>query len=409
MAIGSAIIGAGASLLGSRSQRRAQQDAINAATTELAPFSVTGPGGLGVDFGQRRPTAGAGLTGFGGFAGFGIPGLNMSPAIINQIRQAQGLDPIPVTGGPLSGPEPGGIVPSGQGINIDLGDLEPIRGGLVNFGQNQLGNLGGSPGLDLLTRLTGGSVRTTGQGFQDALTQGFQTGLQDQLAGLAGGAFGDVGSAAGAADRQLQAFRAAAQPANQRAVNSTLQNLFNTGRLGTTGGANIIGSLAEAQNRQDLDFQLAAGQEGRAAQQIAFNLGSGFLGNLNQTRGLQDQLLQSAFGRFNQTQGLAADLIGRQQQFRGGELGLLMNALQGQGGLFTQGLDAFQAALAASQAQANARVGAGSNIARIASGANFGASPLTGIGNALLSNAGNIGSFFERFRQSQQPDPFPII
>jgi hypothetical protein len=96
---------------------------------------------------------------------------------------------------------------------------------------------------------------------------------------LIGGAEGvPMGNAQQARDAALANFRAQALPENQRAVNTAFTRLFSEGRLGSTGGANILGRLAEAQNQQDLGFQLAAGQEGRA--EMGANLGAlqGYLG-----------------------------------------------------------------------------------------------------------------------------------
>jgi len=294
-------------------------------------------------------------------------------------------------------------------IQTGLGDREPARAALVDLANQGLGRAGlqqGLPGnvqnaargltsahrsqqegLDLQQMLTGNALSGNNALFQSRLAEGFQTGEQ-------------------ARDAALENFRAQALPSQQRAVNSTLTNLFGTGRLGTTGGSNVVGRLAEAQNQQDLQFQQAAQAEGRAAQTTS------------------DQLLQSAFGRFGQTQQLASDLgqrqfsgatnfLGAQQglagftnQLRQQDLQLALQALQGEGALQSQSLDNFGAVLAAGQAEANAQVGAGSNIAQIASNPNFGASPFTGLGTAITNNAQQIGG---TLKDIFSPKPSPSI
>lgn len=78
------------------------------------------------------------------------------------------------------------------------------------------------------------------------------------------------------ASQYTQNLRAGAQPENQRAVNSTVQGLFNGGRLGSTGGADILGRLGETQNQQDLGFQKAGMDYAGSEQNRLAGLGSQF-------------------------------------------------------------------------------------------------------------------------------------
>src|SRR5690606_2609696 len=73
-------------------------------------------------------------------------------------------------------------------------------------------------------------------------------------------------------------LRAQALPGQQRAVNSAMDRLFASGRLGTTGGAQQMEALANAQNQQDLQFQLAGLEAGRALQSDALARAMGAFG-----------------------------------------------------------------------------------------------------------------------------------
>ena len=388
-----AVIGGGLSLLGGRQQRRAQERALRQATTELQPFTTQGPGGIGT---LLNPFTGQVNIGLG----------QLQPAF-------EGLTGLATRQLGRTGVAPGTLFPalqtSQQFAGLARQGIDPALGGLsaLETGAGQV--LGGSLGQ-----------------FGDRLSQGFQQGLTGEAFGAAGQQLADA-SVTGSEARQqtLDQLRAQALPEQERATSRLLTDLFGTGRLGTTGGANIVGRLAEAQNQQDLGFQLAAGAEGRAAQAQAAGLASQFAGLGSGLAGQQEALLQGAFGRFGQTANLAADLnerrfrrglestglqagllqqlfqqqtgiAGQEQALRGGELGLALQALQGAGGLQQLGLDQFGAGLAAAQAQANARIGAGSNIAQIASNPNFGASPLSTLGGALVENTQGISDFFGR-------------
>jgi hypothetical protein len=449
---GLGIGGAALGFFGSREQSRALEDAAGRATTELSPFNIFTPGGGFAGFGDFTvprfvgdvPGAATGPIRGGGFidlpftpgggrfrnpgAGVRVPGIRDLPS---GFLTAAGL--------------PAGFNPAnidGQNIGIGLGDVEPARSGLVNLanlGIAQAG-AGGLPsnvaGADLLVRqalgiapdqaLSGLSTLESGvgevlgasqRGFGDLLSQGFRRGFSGEAFDAARQQFGDAGiTGQQATDTALAALRARALPENERAVAGTLDRLFAGGQLGTTGGANILGRLAESQNQQDLGFQLAALEEGRRARESSLGLARGFSDIGTGTTALGESLLQGAFGRFATTAGLGADLntqrfqrsllgtqfgtdllqrnfqnqitlAGLPQSLRAGDLNFALQALTGQGALQSQGLDSFGAALAAAQAQANARIGAGSNLAAFAENPNFGASPFTGIGDALTAFA----------------------
>jgi len=333
-----------------------------------------------------------------------------------------------------------------------LGDREPARAGLVDFANMKLldagyghdalpGNVqdadsiaqqqlldplhtGAEQGLNLLSGTAGVALGGNFQQFGDRLTNGFREGFSGQAFDASANQMGIANSSPQAAtDAALANFRAQAMPENQRAANSALSRLFSTGRLGTTGGANQYGRLVEAQDRQDLQFQQAALNEGRAVQSQAANLSTGFQNQGTVNTSLGEQLLSGAYSRFGDTLGLAGDLnqsrftrgaaaadfgragaqtnlqnqiglSGLGQQLQGGDLTLALQALQGEGALQQQSRDQIATALNVGVSQANAEIGAGSNLAALAQNPNFGASPLTAIGGAIANNSGSIGNFF---------------
>lgn len=410
--------------------------------------------------GSVRPGVSQALTGSApqtaatGFDASILNGLNIPPAAIAAINAAQadndrlraglsnterfgyGVSPSRITSGE-----------AGQSIFTGLGDLEPSRQGLVALAGQQIGRAGQGggvpgniqaagdlatqaaflqPGLDLNTlfALESGAGQSFGTTLGDFLgsRSGFQTGLQNSafqgatnLANIAGQ------DPQAIADQRLALLRQQAAPFEERAFSSLQENLFGTGRLGTTGGALQTEAFARGLGQADLERQLAASAEGRAFQTQALQGSQGLAGLGTGVAGLQDQLIQSAFNRFNTTAGLASDLSNTRvnRNFQGAnfqqnalqqllqnqislagvgrslqqsDLNLATQALQAQGGLNDQSIANFQAALAAAQAQANARIGAGSNIANFTSNTNFGVKEdtLGGIFGAIGKNAPGI-------------------
>lgn len=465
----------GAAALASRDNSRAldaQRDAIAASTTELQPFNLIGPGGQFAGIGSASPfntsnitqnpaffnfaslLGGAGGAGFspsagsvlpggtGGLVGgrqfldqFGRPQTDLSSLSATDRLAAQGFrDQSLLQSFNLGGPAQEVFNREGQTIFTGLGDLDPARAGLVGLATQSIGRAGLSGGLPsnvaqannaFLGNLFSGDLNALQQGAGQAFGASladfgaarspFQQGLQDAAFGGAQNLASIAGQDPQAvAQQRLDLLREQARPFEERQFAGLQENLFGTGRLGTSGGALQTEAFARGLAQADLDRQLAASAEGRAFQNQALQGAQGLSGIGTGVRSLQDQLLQSAFGRFQGTAGLAADLTGQRsgllqqnlqnqiglaglgQQLQSGQLGLALQALQAQGGLNTQALANFQAALAASQAQANARIGAGSNIAQIASNPNFGQG--SGIGTTLLAgianNAGSIANLF---------------
>jgi hypothetical protein len=252
--------------------------------------------------------------------------------------------------------------------------------------------------------------------------QGFDTTYQDVLSNL----------------------RQQAAPFEERQLNQLQNDLFGSGRLGTTGGALQTEAFARGLGQADLQRQLSARNEARAVQDQALAQAQGLAGLGSGVRGLDDQLLSSAFGRFNQTAQLAQNL-GQQrfgnsillnqqgyeralqglntsmqlQQFPGQlqqqQLNLALQNLQGASGIRTGALELFQAGLAAEQAAANARIGAASNQARIVGSENYttradaNAQLFSGLANAIggSSSGGYLQALQGLFSRSPTPSNTP--
>lgn len=171
-----------------------------------------------------------------------------------------------------------------------LGSLQ--QGFFGNSGNflNNLGNLSQTGGINPL--LSGAlsqyynSVPNANPQGQQQLANGMLTGqgTQGQLGGMfagsAAGALGQLGSfdpsSYGANYANLLGQQQA--PANTLAANSLAQNLFNTGNLGSTGGANQFGQLQQSQQNQWVGDQLAGQQLGLQQQQTLGSL-AGLFGN----------------------------------------------------------------------------------------------------------------------------------
>lgn len=289
--IGAAIGGAvaiGGAALSSRSQDKASKRAAEAA--EFRPFAIN--------------TSGTNT-------GFDLRDNSLTSVLNPQLQTASNIASSGVAGGLLAGTTGTDrnaqrqIFQQGRGQQ-GLG-LRNVPGAFNDFNSQLLGQQGDLAGLQQgFAGQLGGAQQGAQFGTNTALLQG---------AGLLGQDFGQL-----RAD-QLNTFRQQAQPENQRAVNSTLQNLFGTGRLGTTGGANVIGRLAEAQNQQDLGFQNAATQTAQNQFQLNQNAGQGLLGLGLQGSGLQGSLaatgLEGQTGALNAILSRGQSRLGAAQQLFG--------------------------------------------------------------------------------------------
>lgn len=375
-----------------RLARDAQNRALDQATTSLGAFRAFGGAGQGATFGWTPYDANnpdgpkfGDLTLHGGaldpisaalsqYAGQAVP--SFDPNLPSPVAGA-------LTGLQLASPIPG----------LDLGGLDQILGGANNaFAQARQGLSTADASAQAAFGAGNAQLGSLGQTYDQA--------------------YGNT----------LNTLREQARPQEERQFASLQDNLFATGRLGSTGGALQTEAFARGLGQADLSRQLAAGQEGRLAQQNALGIGQGAFG-------LGDQLLNSAFGRFGQTAQLAGDLnqarfarsmygnelgYSRAQNLLGTQinlqqlpaaldaarLGNVNTALQGQSGIQSQLLQMFGAGLSAEQAAANARIGAGSNMAQIVGSPSFGAAGQMGpamwsqLGSSLLNNSGRIGDAF---------------
>jgi hypothetical protein len=119
----------------------------------------------------------------------------------------------------------------------------------------------------------------------------------------------------------------------------------------------------------------------RAQQQLAAQTGLAELAPR-----LQQARMAPALQNLQTQMGLAQFAPQLQQQ----QLATAAQALQAQAGLQGQALEPFQAALSLAQAQANARIGAGSNVAALTSRTNF-AAPYQAAANLALGIGERLG------------------
>jgi hypothetical protein len=172
------------------------------------------------------------------------------------------------------------------------------------FGQ-QMGT--GTQGLGQLAGMFGGAVPgLMQQGMMNQQMAGNQGALQSQ---------------------ELAGLRAQAQPEQNRMFNQLQDRLFAQGRLGSTGGAENMRGLFEAQGQQDLGFQSEAFNRAMQQQQFMGQLGG-------QQMGQAGQFGQQAGGLIGQ--GFGQTLQSLQQNQQAG-----LSRLQAAQGLFGQGADIF--------------------------------------------------------------------
>lgn len=305
-------------------------------------------------------------------------------------------------------------------------NLNPTYGGLE---QGLLGSAGGwLAGLDSAGTTNGvtPALANAYSQYQSSLPNaqgfGFNT-LANQAFGGNIGTANNFGQAANALLGNLTSFNPAtaganytnllaqqSAPANALAAQNLTQQLFNSGNLGSTGGANALQALGNMQSQQYVGQQLAGQQLGMQQQ--------GLLGSLaNQFGGMSNAMNSTNFG-------LGADLsnmlYGRQyQQAQQGfqnALGLNQAGLQNLGtygglsqGLLSSGMGIDNALLQQMQASANMgaeRTGAvnaaGSmNLAGQLANNNMGAMTTMGLINGL-ANA-NWGGLFSGGSSSTSP------
>jgi hypothetical protein len=301
-----AVIGGGLSLLGAKkaakgadADRAQQQQALDRlAGVEFDPQSIFGPSGLGFDFDTMVASLGdfapfqdmfGGLaeSGIGqgfdiqqGALGAGLPVLEqlfggasgLAGQSLADIQNFEGTDflqdvfsrGIDFAGGQLgqASAEGAGIRALAQQLGLGGAGLGGEGADLRNLGVDMLnrGDPARATGLDFGL---GGAASVFGRGsdlfnrgdfFADEAQQGFESLRADTLSTL----------------------RERDREGEDRAAAGLADELFGTGRLGTTGGGRDISDFAQGLARADLDRQLAATGEARAARESSGNLASLF-------------------------------------------------------------------------------------------------------------------------------------
>jgi len=336
-AAGSVIAGGLSMSSGSKAAKDAKKDAKirrSIALNAFSPIDFFGPGGASVTFGGSPGGTGSAPTGVASStANLSEPGTPFGYDPSTGIHYDGKGNPLPP--GQRQIPGTRGLTGSDLGsINTSAGDLEGIRSGLVGlaggsaqqaaqaqgmdpFVQQAFANFlnQGQQGQGTLNQLlqgTGALFGQVGQQASDQFTNPFAQGLQQQVMGQAQNAFGALpGTQEASRDQMLSLLRDQARPEEDRLIAGNLDNLFATGRLGTTGGALQTEAFARGLGQADLQRQIMAGQEGRNAQQAQLGLGQTLAGTGSGLAGLQDQLLSGATNRFNQVSGLANLLQGQ--------------------------------------------------------------------------------------------------
>lgn len=261
--------------------------------------------------------------------------------------------------------------------SIDLGGLGGAVSGAVGGAKNlqfrQQVDLGPLAGLvDPLAAFALSSLGPQGGGSVD---------IGQALAAF-GGAAGDASGALAPQDvsaltaEHLGLLREQAAPFEQRAFNSLQDNLFATGRMGTTGGGIQTEAFARGLGQADLARQLAAFDVGQQAQASAAN---------------------RALARF----GVAQSLFDSQMGARAGSIQQLLAALQGFGGIQGYGLNNLNATLAGSQAFSNSALGRAqtkgpSNFQNVMGG-------LSAFGEAAGGAAAAFGASDQRLKTDVEP------
>lgn len=242
----------------------------------------------------------------------------------------------------------------GSNVSAQMNPMQQgITRGLMGMGSGFLSGIAPATASTSLNPFLSGEFDTTNGMMGGVDPSQFDTSQYGGMAGEAArGFFGSLGSfdPNQAAADYTGILRQQAVPEQQRTVNSALSSLFSTGRLGTTGGAQQVEALANAQNQQDLGFQLAGRQYAGQEQSRMAGLASGFagqaadIGGQNFMQALQGQQFnnQRAMARFQNAMSLFGGSMDANQY--GTQTQLANNSLFGQlgGSLLGAGVNADQ-------------------------------------------------------------------
>lgn len=240
--------------------------------------------------------------------------------------------------------------------NVNMGSgLSGLQQGFFGNSNNFLSNLGGLSQTGGVNPLLGGALSQYYGSLPNANPAGQQqlangmfagTGAQGQLGGMfaggAAGALGQLGSFSPQQFGQQYAGMLGQQqaPANTLAAQGLAQQLFNTGNLGSTGGANQMAALQQSQGQQWTGDQIAGQQLGLQQQQTLGSM-AGLFGN--QANSLYGNSFQQGF---NLNNSLYNNQFQQAQQGFQNMLGVntagnqnLATQISGAGSMFGSGMD----------------------------------------------------------------------
>lgn len=183
-------------------------------------------------------------------AGTGYQALPSSLGMVSPfVGMAPGADMLSARGsisGLLGGAGPGATILGGGAL----------RGALAPSREEGLVSQAAGAGLGFLAEGTGGARDITGV-------------LAGQGGELLRGAAAEQPSFNQLAAERLAALRAQARPAEERTTQAALERLFGQGRLGTTGGARVLGELSRAQEEADIARITSAQDFAQTQQNVA--------------------------------------------------------------------------------------------------------------------------------------------
>lgn len=299
------------------------------------------------------------------------------------------------------------VGPNGQ-IQMGLGGQQGI---FDAFGQSAFGGLSGGQALQqqaiaglnpfALQQAQGLGNMAFGQAAGLGAT-GFQQGLQNTFFGQANNLAGQTNYGALEAQR-LSQLREQAAPFEQRAFGALQEDLFGSGRLGTTGGGLQTEAFARGLAQADTQRQMDAGNYAMQAQAQNANIANMFSGAGSGLAGLENSLLNSAFSRFGQTAGLAEGLSQGRFDMGGALFNQGMQAYGGQQSILNQllGFTELGSNIGGMRAQTDiAKYGGQADFALPASGRDVSANFLSTLGGNLMGSGGFSGALsgiFDRF------------
>jgi hypothetical protein len=392
-----AIIGAAASLAGSYMSSKSSKKGAKAAAkgAEFRPGSVFGPAGNAVFVKDPRT---------------GQFNLNLSP---NQSEHdlrtgLQGRALEGIEGGPYAGLSSYLRDQTAPTIFDLYGDYQDTDTYLGDFGLGTAADL---------TELGDAATGVGLQGVFSGLSGPSVLGASNSALSLGGSFLNGAGPSSfnQLAAERLSALRGLAKPTEDRLVNSRINSLFSQGRLGTTGGSQLLGDLSEALGREDM-ARITSSQD---FAQNQLNTERQFV---NSERGLGAQLLGMGMQGITAEQanalqrgGFGAELLRLAGQSRGGAMSAIeasdasrlsrgQNRLATAQGLFNFGdaldassLDRALASLGGAQTidqtlLDQARIGASVGASQASAGANAGALRMQGSGSILGGALQGLGA-----------------